>query len=248
MSYYNDVKTQAANTIIRNAVNDTVLNINEVRDWLDNLQDLSSDYQIVDLYIQQGNTEDAISLLNMIPQLYNLQGEDLTEHNRYKSIKELQTSLKNDDRNIFMMTIDEKNMLEEIENSSDGLAGIVARNILEFINGGEQFCDCPDLNGDGLKNSILSKKNSSNSFSEVTIEAYPNPAKEWTAFEYFLPIASDKSTIVISDSKGQKIESIELMGNMGEVIWDTREIEPGVYFYILKNNNISKSGKVVITK
>lgn len=82
----------------------------------------------------------------------------------------------------------------------------------------------------------------------INITASPNPAKEWAAFEYFLPIAYDKSTIVISDSKGQQIESIELTGNMGEAIWDTREIESGVYFYILKNNNTSKSGKVVITK
>jgi hypothetical protein len=74
------------------------------------------------------------------------------------------------------------------------------------------------------------------------------PAKEWTAFEYSLSIASYESNIVISDSKGQQIESIELTGNMGVFIWDTREIEPRVYFYILKNNITSKSGKVVITK
>jgi len=247
MAYYNGKKTEAAYTLLRNMLNDSITNKDEVRNWLDNLQSIAMDYQIVDSYLQESNTTDALALIDMMPQLYNITGEDMDEYNRYKSLKQLQAQLKNEDRNIFLLTADEKSQLEDIVANSNGRAGMQARNILEFVYGNE-YCDCPSMLEEGFKRSNISTMELVNKAFEPEIEARPNPAKNWTTFTYKLPATADEALLQVTCAKGQLIHSVQLAGVQGQTIWDTRSIEPGVYFYTLKCEGISKTGKIVIAK
>lgn len=40
--------------------------------------------------------------------------------------------------------------------------------------------------------------------------------------------------------------SLKLKGKSGQQVWDTRQIEKGIYIYTLKAGNISKQGKLVV--
>jgi hypothetical protein len=39
-----------------------------------------------------------------------------------------------------------------------------------------------------------------------------------------------------------------LVSKLGQQIWDTRAVKPGVYFYTLNAGGFSKHGKIVISK
>lgn len=247
MAYYNGRKTEAVYTLLRNMLNDSITNMDEVRNWLDNLQSLAMDYQIVDSYLQEGNTTSALALIDMMPQLYNITGEDMDEYNRYKSLKQLQAQLKDEDRNMFLLTANEKSLLEDMVTSSKGRAGMQARNILEFVYGND-YCDCPSPLEEALKSSSISTMEVVNKAYEPIIEASPNPAKNWTTFTYKLPETTDDALLQVTDAKGHLVHSVQLTGVQGQTIWDTRKVDPGVYFYTLKCKGSATTEKIVIAK
>lgn len=80
------------------------------------------------------------------------------------------------------------------------------------------------------------------------IQIWPNPAKEWTAFNYSLPYNVSEGTIKISDASGNVVESFIVSGLRGQKIWDTRNLKQGVYLYLFTVNGSTESGKIVIIK
>ena len=80
------------------------------------------------------------------------------------------------------------------------------------------------------------------------IQIWPNPAKEWTSFNYSLPDNVTKGIIKISDISGKFVTTFHISGKQGKKVWDTRKIKSGVYFYTLNASGFNKSGKIVISK
>ena len=52
----------------------------------------------------------------------------------------------------------------------------------------------------------------------------------------------------INDATGKMVHQVQLSQSKGEYVWDTRELQPGSYYYIPKTANATKTGKVVISK
>jgi len=127
-------------------------------------------------------------------------------------------------------------------------AGAQAKGILEFAYG-YHYCNCLDVSDNsGYKSSGNINYDAFNKVFGPDVEVKPNPAKEWTSFNYTLPGNETEGVIKISDVTGKVIEIFTVEGQQGQKIWDTRRIRPGVYFYTFTANGISKSGKVVISK
>jgi hypothetical protein len=80
------------------------------------------------------------------------------------------------------------------------------------------------------------------------IQAVPNPASQWVAFNYTLPANAYQGEIKIVDAKGAVIDSFTVTGAQGQQVWDTRSIKPGVYFYTLSVGEFAKTGKLLINK
>ena len=81
---------------------------------------------------------------------------------------------------------------------------------------------------------------------EITVK--PNPAREWTTFNYQLPDDISKGVIKIIDAYGKLIEIFTITGKQGQKVWDTRNVNSGIYYYTLNVSGLSKSGKLIINK
>lgn len=83
------------------------------------------------------------------------------------------------------------------------------------------------------------------------VKVYPNPAKDYVLFE-FNPDNQQYSDVVIKNIFGQIIQIKNLKQFLASAnnkwMWDTRNIEPGIYFYTLKALEFSESGKIIICK
>ncbi|MBE9480205.1 MAG: T9SS type A sorting domain-containing protein [Bacteroidetes bacterium] len=183
----------------------------------------------------------------MLPELYDMEGEDLTEHNYYMDILNLHFNLQHQGRNILELDSTEVANLVSIAENSNGTAGTQAKNILEYGYGYHYYI-CPNLNGtDAYKSSSINidKPGKANG---IKITVRPNPAREWTTFNYQLPDEMSNGVIKITDVYGKLIETIAISGNKGQWIWDTRNIKQGVYFYNLNTAGFSKTGKIIINK
>lgn len=248
MANYKHNYTRAAQDIIRSILNDTATNNAELRDWLDNLGGITSDRQIISSYISEGNFTDAFTLADMLPQLYNLEGNELTEYNYYMDMLDLHHTLYQQGRNTFQLDSTEKAFITSIADNSNGVAGAQAKSILEYVYN-EYYVDCPEADGSaGYKQSRIINPESLGRVYGLGITVKPNPAKQWAAFDYTLPERKTSAIITITNSNGKTVEILEVNGQQGQKLWDTRNIKPGLYFYTIKVEEYSISGKIIISK
>lgn len=248
MAGYIHAYTRATHDIIRSNLNDTVTDNVELRNWLDNIGGITSDRQIISSYISEGNFTDAITLANMLPQLYDLDNNELTEHTYYMDMLYLHQTLYQESRNTFQLDSTEKASIVFIANNSTGVAGAQAKSILEGVYN-EYFDDCPDADGTtGYKSNSIINPDALGKAYGLNISVKPNPAKQWAAFDYTLPGDETEAIITISNSIGNIVEMIQISGSQGQNLWDTRTVKPGVYIYTIKAAGYSQSGKIVISK
>ena len=79
------------------------------------------------------------------------------------------------------------------------------------------------------------------------ITAYPNPARDYVCFEYSGQ-QTPKAGIMIFNSMGTQISNPVLYNSGSKIIWDTRQVPPGVYFYTWSAQEFTGSGKIVISE
>jgi len=89
---------------------------------------------------------------------------------------------------------------------------------------------------------------------------YPNPAKDYVVFEIPPSISPNegKNVILINDVFGQLVANLSIKNptpiaigtkiKNQKLVWDTREVKPGVYFFRYEMNGVWGSGKIVISK
>ncbi len=247
MSLYNQYKTKAASDMVRSLLNDTIADLTELRNWLDNTSTLKADEQIIATYMHEGNYSDALAMAALLPDTYNLSSEELSEHTNYVTLLNLQVAMAQTNRNIFQLDSTEFNTVLSLADNSKGTGGVLARNMLTYAYG-YNFYTFPELNDTASYKIQPAGWNNFIEWSGVEISAKPNPAKAWTAFDYVLPDADSKGSILITDVSGRLIQTIPVSGLQGQEVWDTRNVKAGVYFFTLNAGGISKTGKIVVSK
>lgn len=248
MADYKHTYTRAANDIIRSILNDTIMDYTELRNWLDNIGGITSDRQIISSYLSQGNFTDAFTIANMLPTLYELKGNDSIEHLYYMDMLNLYQTLNQQGRNTHQLDSTEKVDIVYIADNSTGLAGKQAKSILEAVY--NDYCHtCPNVDGtNGYKTTSLVNPNLLGTYLGLEINVKPNPAREWTSFEYSLTVDVNTGEIEIRNVSGIVVDVLNLSANKGQILWDTRNFPAGVYVYTIKCSGYSKSGKLVISK
>ncbi len=247
MARYIHDRTRSANDMIRSILNEDELDVIQLRNWLSNLGGIESDKQIIATYLQEGNFSAAFALANTFPQMYNLQQNELTEHGRYMSLLQLEQSLVNEGRKLDQLTQSEQNMLNEYALASEGSSGAQAKGILESFYGAD-FNDCKSLDGEeSYKNTIVNPNLLGEAYG-LSISVKPNPASEWAVIDYTLPHQESVAVLEITDANGNRIETMNLSGNQGQKLWDTRNIPSGSYIITIKVAGFLKSVKLIVSK
>jgi hypothetical protein len=248
MAHHNQVKTRAANDMIRCIMNNDECDLDELRNWLDNMGGQRADEQIIATWLQEDNYSNALSLANILPQLYNYDETSLVEHNHYLDFLNLSVLLKQEGRTWDELSIAELNSISYIAANSYSTAGSMARAILES-NYGAHYCSClPLVDSTNFKSSSIYSPKAIQEIFGGTVSVTPNPANQWAVFNYSLPEHTSDGSITITDATGGLIESFTITGVLGQKIWDTRKVKPGIYFYTITVNGIKQTDKIVISR
>ena len=245
MATYHAQKIAAAQAVIRSIVNEDEPDMEELRNWYDNIGGIQADKQIVDTYILEGDYTSAQSLLDMMPGLYGLSGNMLQDYNDYKYLKQLLMGLAQLGRTIDELSESELASVVNLAEYGNGSAKSSAQNLLEFAYN-YNYCNCPDLpeniqlKSGAINMSDLARANG------LEISSEPNPADTWVAFDYTLPIHETRGTIEITDNLGRTIQSIDITQQQGQYVLDTRSYKAGVYYYTLKCGTLKQTGKLIV--
>ena len=243
MAQYYAAKSQAAQEILRSLANDSIFNANEYRNWLDNFGGIEADKKIVAGYFAENDTASAMALLNLLPDIYELEGSRLDAFNDYKDLVLMQYAWKQEGRTIFELDSSELMQLSNYAINSEGTAKAVARNILSYLQL-DNFCNCMHLNDSSeLKTYAPPNWSMFDQAFGPEISVQPNPASTWAAFNYIL---KDKGLLSINNAEGKLVHEVELQQKQGQYVWDTRSLKAGVYVYTLQSGGLSKTGKLII--
>ncbi len=128
--------------------------------------------------------------------------------------------------------------------ATSNLTGL-AQGILNFAYG-HNYCECPPVSDTTVwKNSNIDQVYKPGE-STLFIQASPNPANTWVAFNYKLPTHTGNTVLRVTDVNGKNIASFTFIAKQGQYVWDIRDVERGVYLYTLRAGNLSRSGKLII--
>jgi hypothetical protein len=245
IAYYSIPRSKDAYAIIRSLVQDTTYDTATLRTWLCNLHEISADYQVIDSWLDAKNTTAALALLDSLPILYNMNAENQLEYNNYHALKTIQAELIDQGKNIFQLDSLQLAALENIAVNGQGIAVSQAQNILEFIAYGGPYSNCAAIAGPPAgKDQEIINPESSNNPDQPIIRCFPNPAEKSVTFIYHLIKMDESSSIEISNINGQIEKIIPVNSYNGQVIWDTKLVSSGVYFYTLKSGKNRKTGKL----
>ncbi len=81
----------------------------------------------------------------------------------------------------------------------------------------------------------------------AALQIHPNPANNWTAFTFQLPGNRATLQLRIRDAQGRIAHSMQASGEEGQVVWDTRNVAPGVYTVeLLRDGQVERTERLVI--
>lgn len=251
MAKYCQKFRQAAGDIIRSILSDTLIDKTALVGWLGNMEDLESDREIISIYLEDGDFTHAFALANMLPTLYGLTDENLTDHNNYMSMLELYYRLYHEGSNTMKLDETDRAAVEYFADNSTGTAQAMAQAIMMGAYG-YHYDDCPS----GMELSGIGNRNMNMSFSDVdknkalglTVGTSPNPANTWVTVDYTLPMGANKAQLKLANVYGIVVATYDLMGEEGQKVLDLRSLVSGVYTYTVYCGKLSQSGKLVIVK
>ena len=256
LSAYRGTYTRAAGDIVRSLVNDTAVDLTELRGWLSNMGDIHADRDIIATYMDEGDFTSALALANMLPTFYGLVGNDLAEHDDYVELLELYRDLYADGRNTMQLDSTERVQVEHIAHYGTGYPRSMAQALLhgtDWESYSDNPFDCPTLTlpeGDrgGKAGGYTFTQEDLSKAMGMSINVKPNPASTWTAVDFILPADATKATINVTNALGIAVFSSELNGNQGQKVLDLRHLSDGVYVYAVQCGEFLQTGKLVITK
>ncbi len=231
-----------------NHYNSQDLKIDSLHYWLAIQEDLMADYTKIDAYLQEGDIAKANFLLGQIPQTYDLSGNQSMEYTYFQQLKQLQMDLLNQSLRLRDFNSTQVQQLLAIAESSEGLAGQQAKNILNFAYASAYE---PSIILPGMANQALriSGKTEVSLNDPNMIKAFPNPATDLLTFEYRLEDLKKDAMIQVFDIHGKLIKSIPLTDIYGFVDWHTKDVESGLYIYTIGyENEILEKGQISIVK
>jgi len=246
MAMYHHGYVNAAQDIIRSLQHDRITDFVQLRYWLDNIGGYEMDKQIIFTYMEEGDYTSVQSLLNTMPSIYELEGDQLLAYNDYHTMVTLQVQLAQQQRNIHQLTSTELATIINLADHGMGSGKYSARSILEYAYNIYYF-DRPSLPENiGLKTVKPIDQEEWAKALGLEISVDPNPASQWAEFTWQLPPAETKGLISITDIAGKTISIISISGNQGKQVWDTREVNSGVYICTLSLGKLVASTKLIV--
>ena len=245
MGEYKSLEISIAKEIIHSILIEDELDHEDLRTWLANLESYNGDRQIISSFIAQSDISSAQALMDMLPELYELNGDALSEHNEWADLMNMQLNWQAEGRNPTDLTEAELATLYNLADNGGTKAKYQARGILEHFYG-ENYIDCCTP-PDGNKSTVADfSKNDLAKAMGLSMEANPNPAKEYTEFSYTLPFGVEYAILNIFEVSGKLIEQMQLNSPINKLAYNTLRLPAGSYTIEIKTNDYSYSTKLIV--
>jgi hypothetical protein len=262
MAYHEEILTvteymaEISNETLFALKTDSIIDLYKVRDWYDEMYNLSAKYSLAETYYQLGKFEEGYHILSLIPKMYDLSEDETTEHNNYVLLFTFKNEIEKSGKTIAQLNEKEIEQMIYFASASYGLSSLMAQGILCFfyeICFEKEFYDeiirgLDDEIMKELDDEIINPRKSISSASSAcskkleNITLVPNPTTgELTITNYELQITN----IEIFDVYGKKVSSHPSTSSSSQKKINLSHLNSGIYFVKVVTNNGEVVKKVV---
>lgn len=238
LSSFDMSRRKVINLIINGLLHDTVSHTDTLKYWLRQNNNISSDLMVADLLMEEGNTSEALQLIDSIPAKYTLNSSEYYYFQYYFLLESILGELVDEGETIFEM---DSTQIADIENIAlrGGNAGARAENILQSIYS-NPYELCPAIPVNNSENAFSIAEAAS---AEIIIKVFPNPSS--LGHVTFLLQKNDiNDKIEIYNSQQALIKTIEPVGLQTK--WCTIDLSSGLYIYKYYSSGTVKTGKIIL--
>ena len=249
IGYWENYRTQAVNELIREFISDTTL-INPEDSLINLLQDetsLESKYRLAFALGENNQTEEALEILNEIPESFSMTYEVLETYNQYRDYFAILMMMNDSCLNPRQLDSSSVQSLFLIMNSNLPLISSYARGLLlkgrkieyteklMFPTGLKSYPSYYYLNS--VKSSFPLKRH---------LILFPNPAGDYVIAYFNIQNYDESGVLLINDIHGKNLGIIKLAAQQNQLVIDLSGYSDGVYLIsLIVNNKIMASKKLL---
>jgi len=179
---------------------------------------------------------------------YPLDEKQQTEQTDFRDWLTMKINWHNSD--ISMSNLDATNLdlLKSFADSRNSLAGLKAKNVVNFFYAGT-YRNYPEVpNEDGMRKAATKAKVAKTLDTKNYVKVYPNPSNSYVAFEYKV-LCANAAHIEVFNATGISVLNEEVAGTQSVKIINASQFVDGTYFYkLICDNNVIGQGNFVIQK
>lgn len=231
---------------------DSVGRLDEIRGLLRTRNTLLDRYLLADSYMESGDPEAAISILDSIQSGYELSEYEVAEWQSYRDFYGLRAGLWTADRTYMDLDSTDLAVLRSMVEESTGRPAVMAGNILCFFYG-ECIVDTARTIGAEEVSFRRSGQDLHFSSEQITKGKYifisPNPADDVLNIRWDIPEEKANLVLVLKDITGKAYRQVRIQGKYGSLNWNISAIPAGVYICdLLSGRDVLDSEKVMIRR
>jgi len=212
---------------------DKVIDFTQIRDWYDEIYTLSAKYSLAETYYQLEKFEEGLKTLDLIPRMFNLNKDEMIEHDNYVSLFKFKNEVRESGRTIAELKEEEIEKMIHFAKASHGLSSLMARGVLCFFY---EICfeDAAADNATAVQSPPNDGIKSPSNFEGVSGEA------GWGSLYENITIHPNPTTGELQvTSNGLQVTSIEVFDVYGgkqkaeskkQAVLNISHLQPGVYF------------------
>ena len=228
-----EIMAELSHNALFNLKTDSIIDLHQIRDWYDAMYNLSAKYSLAETCYQLEQFDKGFETLHLIPEKYNLDENEMIEHNNYVSLFTFKNQIRESGRTIAELNEEEITQMLYFANASNGLSSAMARGVLCFFY---EIC-LEKEEGEGRKekgerdeDEVLNPRKSMSSASSAceknileNIKIHPNPTiGELQITNYELRI----DNVEIYDVYGRKLTT----NHYPLTIINISHLNSGIYF------------------
>ncbi|MFT4664489.1 MAG: hypothetical protein ACI8YQ_001439 [Polaribacter sp.] len=237
---YRSKMDRAAYQVVLHEMNDTInFNQDSLYLWVRNMDNMGAELWLAKEQLALGETTIALSILDDMPAKFSLSNQEANDVIRFKEVAVLLTN--EDLSNLNAGTL---NSLRNYDQSG-GQTEAWVKNVLSFY--GEHYS--PEYVFAAPKAKKKSEEQIEIEQTRQSVSVPSNPAKDFVNFRVEDHGKRTTSSLEILDMNGRIIKSYTEIRGGQSIIWHTKDLPSGVYFYrFLSNEGEVQSGKVILSK
>jgi hypothetical protein len=238
--------TQAANLWLEELSKDSINDpLDSLRMVWQQVRSQGARYAEAISYMQVGEWQAARTVVENIPQEHVMKGDEMGERGRMLALIDLMETVAADNRAEDELTVAEQDALEAQMGPYADRPAVWAQNLLCFHYG---RCTPPVTGGENAPKSAREVRKPFLADEQPVLVVLPNPATTWATFDYTLPMEPQNAWITIMDAQGRSMERLAVKQAAGQLVWDTREVAPGLYHVELVVNGQRMQTEKLIVK